>query len=278
MELNGAWVLITGASRGIGVFIAEEFAKRKANIILVARSMNGLQKTSDQIRKLGGKAHSISFDLRNISKMEALVRDIKRLTPFVDVIINNAGLEKYCHFSEYRSDDIVSLISVNLIAPMELTRLLLPDMLNRKRGHIINISSLGGKVGEIYNSIYSASKGGMDLWSGALRQELYGTGVKISVISPGYVTDSGMIYNIGVKTPPVIGNCTARDVAVKVIKSVMKSKSQMIVNSRPVKPFIIANLIFPGVVDAMARWIGISKLNKEKVARRAKLEALEKQH
>ena len=133
-------------------------------------------------------------------------------------------------------------------------------------------------MGEIYNSIYSASKGGMDLWSGALRQELYGTGVKISVISPGYVTDSGMIYNIGVKTPPIIGNCTARDVAVKVIESVLKSKSQMIVNSRPVKPFIIANLIFPGVVDAMARWIGISKLNKEKVARRSKLEALEKQH
>ncbi|MBC2717436.1 MAG: SDR family NAD(P)-dependent oxidoreductase [Desulfobacteraceae bacterium] len=71
MDLNNAWVVITGASRGIGVTIAEEFAKKKANLILIARSMDGLKKTCDQVESLGGKAHAIPFDLEKISQIES---------------------------------------------------------------------------------------------------------------------------------------------------------------------------------------------------------------
>ena len=268
VNLEDAWVLVTGASRGVGVTIAEEFAKRKAKLVLVARSMDGLKKTCDLVEEAGGQAHPISFDLENISKMEDLVAETRQVAPHIDVLVNNAGLEKYYCYTEYRTEDITSILSVNLMAPMELTRLLLPDMLERRTGHIFNISSLGGKIGEIYNTLYMTSKGGMDLWTDTLRRELYKTGVKITAIAPGGITDTGMIHNIGVPYPALLGSCTSKDVAEAVIKCTSKYRSRVYVNSLPVMPLILLNEIFPLALDALCRWMGISKVNKEKVTRR----------
>ncbi|MBC2716894.1 MAG: SDR family oxidoreductase [Desulfobacteraceae bacterium] len=270
MNLNNAWVVITGASRGIGVTIAEEFAKKKANLILIARSMDGLKKTCDQVENLGGKAHAIAFDLEKISQIESLAEKINKLAPHIDVLVNNAGLEKYCFFTKYKREDITSVLNVNLIAPMELTRLLLPGMLNRRKGHVINISSVAGKLGEIYNTLYDTSKGGMELWTDALRQELYKTGVKITSINPGAVSDAGMIYNIGVKYPVLLGACTTQGVADAVIKCTSKYKSRVFINSLPIKPFIIVSVIFPRLVDTIFRWLGITRTNIKKVEKRMK--------
>jgi len=268
MELINSWVVVTGASRGIGVNIAEEFARRKANLILIARSMEGLEKTSKKLEKYGVKIKPLSFDLQNIAQIEELVKEIYKITSSVDILVNNAGLEKYCNFSESKYEDINSIMSVNLLAPMEMTRLLLPQMLNKKRGHIINISSLGGELGEVYNCIYSASKGGIDLWADALRQELHGTGVNVSLVNPGYIRDIGMIYNIGMGTPFISGSCKADDVSKAVVKCIVKNKSQIFVNSFPVKPMIISKLLTPGIFDAVARLSGVTKLNKAKVEKR----------
>ena len=272
MDLKNAWVLITGASRGIGVTIAEEFARKGANLVLVARSMDGLKKTCDLIGEMGGNAIPIAFDLQNISEIKNLAEEIKTIAPHIDILVNNAGLEKYCFFQTCSTEDITSILSVNLLAPMELTRLLLPEMLNRKKGHIINIGSLAGKLGETYNSLYSTSKGGIDLWTDALRQELYKTGIKVSLVAPGGITDAGMIYNIGVPYPAIIGSCKAKDVAQAVIRCISKYKSKVFVNSLPVKPLIMVNLIFPYLLDAFFRWSGLVKRNKQKVYKRIKLD------
>ena len=275
MDLENAWVLVTGASRGIGVTIAEEFAKEKAKLVLVARSMDGLNKTCDLVERAGGEAHPIAFDLGNIAKIEDLVGEIRQAAPHVDVLVNNAGLEKYYFYTKYSTEDITSILSVNLLAPMELTRLLLPDMLERKKGHIINISSLGGKIGEHYNTLYMTSKGGMDLWTATLRKELYQTGVKISAIAPGGITDTGMIHNIGVAYPALLGSCTSRDVARAVIKCTSKYRARVYVNSLPVMPLILLNELFPMAFDSVFRWMGISKGNKEKVRRRMERDQVE---
>jgi short-subunit dehydrogenase len=270
MDLENAWVVLTGASRGIGVTIAEEFAKKGANLVLVARSMEGLEKTCDRVKQLGGTAVPIAFDLHHISEIKNLVEEIKKAAPHTDVLVNNAGLEKYCFFQDCATEDITSILSVNLIAPMELTRLLLPDMLERKKGHIINIGSLAGKIGETYNSLYATSKGGIDIWTDALRQELYKTGIKVTIVAPGGITDAGMIYNIGIPYPAVIGSCTSEDVAKATIRCITKYKSKVFVNSLPVKPLIMTNLVFPSVFDAFFRWSGLAGRNKEKVYRRKK--------
>lgn len=268
MDLQGAWVLVTGASRGIGVAIAEEFAARKANLILVARSAEGLKDTSGRVEARGGKPHPVPFDLEDTSRIADLVQEIRRITPHVDVLVNNAGLEKYCFFSECSREDIVSILSVNLIAPMELARLLLPDMLARRKGHIINVSSLSGRVGEIYNSLYSTSKGGLELWTDALRQELHETGVRVSAVAPGGVTDSGMIHNIGVPYPSIIGSCTSKDVAEAVIRCTAGDHARVFVNSLPVRPLLLLSAIAPRFFDAVLRRIGLARRNKKKVYRR----------
>jgi short-subunit dehydrogenase len=272
MDLQNAWVLVTGASRGIGVAIAEEFGASKANLILVARSAEGLRRTCDRVEERGGKPHPIPFDLEDTSRIADLVEEIRRIAPHADVLVNNAGLEKYCFFSECRREDIVSILSVNLIAPMELTRLLLPDMLERSQGHIINVSSLSGKIGEVYNSLYSTSKGGMELWTDALRQELYETGVRVSAVAPGGVTDSGMIHNIGVPYPAIIGSCTAKDVAKAVVRCTAEDHARLFVNSLPVRPLVLLGLIAPRFFDALLRRIGLPRRNKEKVYRRMRLD------
>ncbi len=272
MDLNNSWVVITGASRGLGATISETFAKKGANLVLVARSKTGLEKTCRQVESLGGKAYAIPFDLAETLRIESLVEQIYRLAPHVDVLVNNAGLEKYCFYPNFRREDITGLLSVNLIAPMELTRLLLPDMLKRRKGHIINISSVNGKLGEIYNCLYDASKGGIELWTDALRQELYKTGVKVSSVNPGGVADAGMIYNIGVKYPFLVGSCKSRDVADAVIKCTLKYKARVFVNSMPIKPFIILHILSPLMADAFIRWIGLTETNREKVRRRMELD------
>ncbi|MBU0996220.1 MAG: SDR family oxidoreductase [Proteobacteria bacterium] len=274
MELNNAWVVITGASRGIGATIAKAFAQKGATLILIARSKEGLEKTCHQVENLGGKAHAIPFDLEKISQIENLVEKIYKLTPRVDVLINNAGLEKYCFYTNYQCKDILSILSVNLIAPMELTRLLLPGMLNQRKGHIINISSVAGKLAEIYNTLYDTSKGGMELWTDALRQELYKTNVKVSSINPGGVTDAGMIYNIGEKYPILLGSCTSQDVADAVINCTSRYKSRVFVNNIPIKPLVIINVLFPRLLDAISRWIGLTKVNRKKVEKRLREDIL----
>lgn len=270
MNLNNSWVVITGASRGVGVTIAEEFAQHNANLILIARSEDGLKKTCERVENLGGTVHTIPFDLSKTAEIEDLAEKIYKLAPHVDVLVNNAGLEKYCFFTKYQREDITSILSVNLIAPMELTRLLLPGMLNRKKGHIINMSSPDGRTPEIYNSIYDASKGGLDAWTDALRQELHKTGVKVSSVILGAVRDTGMIYNMGVKYPAIIGSCTSKNVAETVVKCTLKYKRRVIVSSLPFKPFMVINILFPRLFDATARVIGLRKTNTEKVKRRMK--------
>jgi len=270
MNLENAWVIVTGASRGLGVNIAEKFAKKKANLILVARSIEGLQKTCERVEALGGKAHAIAFDLGEVSQIRNLVEQINEHAPHIDVLVNNAGLEKYGYFVKYDLEDITSIINVNLIAPMEMTKLLLPKMLARRKGHIINISSLAGKLGEIYNSLYDTSKGGMEMWTDALRQELHETGVKVSSVNPGGVADAGMIFNIGVSYPTFLGSCTTREVADEVINCTSRYKSRVFVNSMPVKPLVILGVIFPRLVDTLFRWFGMGKINRQKAEIRIK--------
>lgn len=266
--LKNAWVVITGASRGLGQTMATQFAQEGANLILVARSTAGLQDTLAQLRPFKVQAHAIAFDLADIEGMEKLARQIHEITPHIDILVNNAGLEKYGFFDKYQREDILSILSVNLIAPMELTRLLLPSMLTRQQGHIINIGSMAGRIGEVYNSLYDTSKGGMEMWTDALRQELHQTGVKVSTINPGGVRDTGMIHNIGVNYPWAVGSCTAEQVANAVIGCTRRYKSRVFVNSMPVRPVAALSLFFPQAMDAFMRLIGVRDRNRQKVERR----------
>src|SRR6266566_3218677 len=154
--------LVTGASHGIGPFIVRALAKEGMNLVLAARSESELEQvvTAADIRATGVQVLSVPTDVTDRDARSALVNTAERTFGAVDVLVNNAGGDLQREFHHYTADDVEALIRLNLTGPIELTRLLLPGMLRRKQGHIVNISSLGGRIGFPYTEVYSACKDG----------------------------------------------------------------------------------------------------------------------
>jgi short-subunit dehydrogenase len=268
--LNDKTILLTGASRGIGAYIARELAKQHATIVCVSRSQAELEAICAQVNAIGGKGIGIPFDISDVEQLPALLRQIYQQVGSVDILINNAGIELYRAFQDYSLWEIQSVLSVNLVAAIELTRLLLPTMLEQRSGHIVNIASLAGKKGHPYDSIYSASKAGLLMWGNAIRQELVGTGVGISVICPGYVAQQGMLADTGIPSPPLAGISLPEAVAIAVVRAIEQNKAEVIINQDLVTEFLTRLLLaveqfFPRLGDAMNQWLGVTRLNRMRI-------------
>ena len=264
-NLMGKSALLTGASRGIGSFIVKSLAKEGIKIVCVARSEDKLKEVQKKVEELGGNSQIFPFDLNNISLIPDLIARIKAESGVVDILINNAGIEMYRKYGDYSAQELNSILAVNLHAPMELTRLLLPGMLDRGSGHVINVASLAGCKGVAYNAIYSATKAGMIMWSEGLRQELRGTGVGISTIKPGYISEAGMFHNSGQDAPKLLGTSPPQAVADAVIRAIKGNKAEIIVNKGPIKPLLALNVFTPVFGDSVVRWFGVQELSAKRV-------------
>src|SRR5690348_14065671 len=139
MELAGRRVLITGASRGIGQALAEQFASAGARVALVARSEGPLKDLAD---RLGGTAHPA--DLGDPDQLANLIERVEADGGPIDVLVNNAGIDRAAFFTHVSAADVEALYRLNLIAPVELTRQAVPRMLDRGRGHVVMMSSMSG--------------------------------------------------------------------------------------------------------------------------------------
>ena len=263
-------VLITGASRGIGRVIAQTIANENAVVIGVARSQSGLDALCCTIEEQGGVAIGIAWDLSDISTFPELIHRVESQIGTIDVLINNAGLEIYRAFQDYSTADLQAVLNVNLLAAMELTRLILPEMIRRGTGHIVNLASTAAKKGHPFDSVYSASKAGLLMWGDALRQELAGTNVHVSAICPGYVEQCGMLVDTGVPAPKLAGTSTPDAVAASVIKAIQQNQAELLLNKDAVSTHISKLLfalwqLFPLWGDAMYRSIGVPSLNRLRI-------------
>ena len=266
----GKTVVLTGASRGIGVFIARALAKKQATVVGISRSQEGLDKVCAEVNAMGGRGIGIPFDISDVEKLPVLLRQIEQLAGSVDIVINNAGIEIYRAFQDYSFADLQSILSINLLAAMELTRLVLPSMLHQGSGHIVNIASLASKKGHPYDSVYSASKAGLLMWSDAVRQELASTGVGISIICPGYISQQGMLADTGVPAPSLAGTSTPAEVAIAVLRAIEQNKAEVIVNGDLItenltKLLFAIEQFFPRFGDAVNRWLGVTRLNQMRI-------------
>ena len=266
----GKTVVLTGASRGIGVFIARALAKKQATVVGISRSQEGLDKVCAEVNAMGGRGIGIPFDISDVEKLPVLLRQIEQLAGSVDIVINNAGIEIYRAFQDYSFADLQSILSINLLAAMELTRLVLPSMLHQGSGHIVNIASLASKKGHPYDSVYSASKAGLLMWSDAVRQELASTGVGISIICPGYISQQGMLADTGVPAPSLAGTSTPAEVAIAVVRAIEQDKAEVIVNGDLItenltKLLFAIEQFFPRFGDAVNRWLGVTRLNQMRI-------------
>lgn len=269
MMITGANVLLTGGSRGLGPHIAEALATRGANVALAARSRAGLEKVAEAVRGHGVQAVAIPTDLAEEAGCTEAVRRVREELGEVDILVHNAGLETEGAFVKVPWDEVRATVEVNLMAPLRLTHLLLPGMVERGRGHVVVISSLGGLAGTPYDAVYCGTKAALAHWARGLRLELSGTGVAVSTIYPGYVTGTGMFARFGVKAPWAIGSCTPSQVVSAVVDAVERGRKERIVNSRPLRPALALADLSPGLGERMMRWLGVVDFQRRKVGERA---------
>jgi short-subunit dehydrogenase len=191
MQLTDAVVLVTGASAGIGHAVADRFAARGAQVLVHGRDP---ERTADVAREVGGRA--LIADLSSPSDRQRLATEALNAFGRVDVLVNNAGFGYFGPVSAMAVDVIRRLIEVDLLAAIELTRSLLPGMVENRHGAICFVTSIAGRTGVAGEAVYSATKAGLDACAESLRAETTRSGVNISVVVPG-VVDTGFFETRG---------------------------------------------------------------------------------
>lgn len=189
MKLDGATALITGASAGIGREFARQLAPRAGGLVLVARRHDRLEELRHQLTKSNPRlsVHNHAFDLSRFEQVEELCAALERDGVHIDLLINNAGLGDRGHFASADPTRIQDMLLVNVFALTMLTRRLLPTMLTRKRGAILNVSSSASYLPIPTMAVYAATKAYVSSFSEAIRAELRGTGVTVTALCPGPV-------------------------------------------------------------------------------------------
>lgn len=258
MELKGAVAIVTGASRGLGVQMAEDLAGKGSDLALAARSADGLETTKERAEKHGVKAIAVPTDVTKRSDLKNLVKKTTSELGPPDVLINNAGIEHLARFEDVRVDDIESVIRTNVIALEVLTRLVVPTMIERMHGHIVNIASLAGKTAAPFNTVYSSSKHAVVGFSWSLREELKPHGIGVSVVCPTYVSDAGMFATAQTGDPPTISNSvTPAQVSTATIAAIERDRAEIIVAPGLSKFVDVFHAISPEVTTKVARRTGV---------------------
>jgi short-subunit dehydrogenase len=255
--LNGSAALVTGGSQGLGPFIARALAAAGVRVAIAARSADKLAAVAHDISSDGATCAAVTADVTSPGDRERLVDEAERLVGPLDILVNNAGIEYGGSFVRRSSDEIQQLIATNVSAPMLLARLVLPGMVARGRGHLVNIASLAGKVGYPYASVYGATKAAILAWSTALRVELEATGVSVSVVSPGYVKGAGMFDAHYVQPPSVLSETTPEAVAAGVLRALRDDPLEVEVSGRPFWPTHALFTLAPRPMLAVFRQLGV---------------------
>lgn len=189
-------VLITGASAGIGAELAREFANHAHDLVLVARSKDKLDALAGELRAAHDTdAIVIPADLSSSADLVGLVEQLQDKDIEIDILVNNAGIIDVGPFADAAPEKLQQLIALNIAATTALTSLLLPSMIERKFGRILNVASLAGFQPIPSMAVYAASKAYVLSLTESLAEELRGTGVKVTALCPG-LTDTNMVSSI----------------------------------------------------------------------------------
>ena len=260
MELRGTVGIVTGASRGIGLYIAEALARKGTNLALAARSAEDLEVTAKQLGGFGIEVITVPTDVNKKTDLRNLVkRTTDELGP-IDLLVNNAGIEGMVPFGEMEIDHIEQILNTNLVALELLTRLVVPGMVERRRGHVANIASMAGKSSVPFNTVYSSSKHGVVGFSWSLRAELRAHNVGVSVVCPGFVSKAGMFTEWRTGDPPKLSQTvTPESVANATIKAIEKNRAEILVIPGAGKVIDLVNAISPDLGSFFQRSGGLYK-------------------
>lgn len=254
MHLAGRRALVTGAAGGLGRAIAHALHRRGATVVLSGRNRAGLEALAGE---LGTRAEVLIADLSDVSDVERLAAE----SGPVDVLVANAALPTSGRYDSFTTEELERAVDVNLTAPMQLTRALAPAMEERGAGHIVFISSLNGKVATSNASVYAAAKFGMRGFSFGLRQDLRGTGVGVTCVFPGFISEAGMWADGGLELPAFVRQRSPGQVATAVIKGIERDRAEIDVAPFSVRIGGLVSGFAPNAVATVTRRFGGDELS-----------------
>jgi short-subunit dehydrogenase len=223
VELAGKTVLLTGATGGLGRAIAEALVGRGATLVLSSRKADEL---IDLAASLPGSDHRIV--VADLALEGAAVRALEEAGD-VEVLVANAALPASGRLDSFSQEEIGRALRVNLESPVRMARELVPRLVERGSGHLVFLSSISGKAATARASLYAATKFGLRGFAFCLRDDLRGTGVGVSVISPGTIREAGMFADSGVSAPAAIGTGRPRHVAAAVVRAIGRDRGEITV-------------------------------------------------
>ncbi len=269
MKLQGTNAIVTGASRGIGAHVAHALAKRGVNLALAARTREDLEEVTARAQAHGITAVAIPTDVTESDQLRALVAEATERVGAIDLLVNNAGYDQIAHFASVELEGIERMFKTNVVSAEMLTRLVVPGMVERRRGHIVNMGSASGKAGVPYMTIYSSTKHALVGFSWSLRAELRSHGIGVSVVCPGFVKEDGLFarWNPSGDTPAVARPVSIGDVVAAVIDSVENDRAEVIVASGLGKLVDVGHAISPDFAMGIARKGGLHEFLRAEASR-----------
>lgn len=264
-ELRNKVAVVTGASRGLGAHIARALAEEGVHLVLVARSGEPLAALARELSGTGVRAVPIAADLAQLDLLDGVIDEASLTLGPVDLLINNAALEGIRFFTEESAQQTELMVRVNLLVPMLLTRKVLPSMIARGMGHIVNIGSLAGKASNPFSVSYNSAKAGLISFTHCLRAELRGTGVSASVITPGFIAEEGMFSKQqrahDLHVSPLLGTSSIEDVVRAVLRAVTRDRAEIPVSRGPVRLLQALSQISPAALSWIeTHLLGLPKL------------------
>ena len=265
MELRGANALVTGAAGGLGRYITRALAAQGANVAVSDLPGEPLEARAKEVAGFGTRVEAVPADLAKQGQRRELIAGAEEALGPIDLLVNNAGLEFVGPYAEAPLAQIDLITKVNLLSVMELSRLALPGMLERGRGHIVNIASLAGKAPLAYFHTYNATKFGVVGFSHSLRHELTDEPVSVSVICPGFIEREGMYGRVEEQVGPEnpLGSSPPEKVGTAVVRAVNEDRAEIIINERPVRPLIALASVAPKAAIWLNEKVGTREAARE---------------
>lgn len=267
-SLRNKTAVVTGAASGIGRAIALRLAREGANLYLIDIDQAGLVNVAAEASKAGVRVMSRSCDLADLSQITSTAADARARCPSVDVLVNNAGIAYYGETAKMSAADAERLLTINLHAPIHLTRELLPDLLSRDEAHLVNVASFLGLIGSRRLALYTASKFGLVGFSESLRAEYARSGLGVTALCPGFV-DTRLFEAAPLgsdrqqpKLPPRWSLTTPERVADQAVASIYRNRALSIPQLYARLAYLGKRLV-PGVLD-WANHLSRKKRNRQK--------------
>lgn len=248
MDIRNTTALVTGANGGIGEAIVAHLVSAGAKVVITGRRADALHVVAERTG-----ARAIVADL---AQRDDLTRIAREAGP-VDILVANAAIPATGDFTNEVDEDFIErTLDVNLKAPILMAKHFVPPMVKNKKGHLVFISSVAGRMPAKGSTMYCATKYGMRGFAGSLREDLHGTGVGVSTVFPGFIRDAGMFAKTGVKLPSVMGTKSPVDVAEAVIRSIRRDLGEVTVAAVDQRLGAFMSMLTPNLVSKLQRTFG----------------------